>query len=515
MSANVCVVIPVYNVGNKINKCVESLLFGKYKDINIILIDDCSEDDSWEYCVTLSNKFDRVTAIQNEKNSGVSFTRNKGIELSDSRYIVFVDSDDWVSENYLQELVDSIERHPGILTMCGICFIDEVNGNRRNYLWNSEEKEIIIKKEDYFSLVDNFFIQSPVNKIFELDIIRSNKLHFDIHQTMGEDFQFVLDYMQCLKSDYSVIINRSLYYYLRYSNTSLMGSFGLKEKNNEFKKRLEQLNNIIGKKTSKVCTAYKRSLKNTLGSYVYSICRNNSITDEEKISLIEYVMNDGKSLEYFKEQKKQIMKEKLFNKIVQLKTIRFKIIWKIINIKNRHIIKRNKSLLKNTDFSIISQNCIGGVLYSDLGLKFLSPTINLYFSANDFVKFALNLRYYLGLNLEMRWGEEYPIGILGDISVHFMHYETCSEAKEAWERRKLRINYNKILVLSTDMDGFDENTYSLWKQIHYPKILLSSKKWDDNCLFFNKYSQLPSVPDLIPKREFYKDDIIINKINML
>lgn len=512
----VSVVIPVYNAGNKIIKCVESLLFGKYEELQVILVDDCSCDDSWHYCMSLSKKYDKVIAVKNEKNSGVSFTRNRGLELADSKYVVFVDSDDWVSSNYLSKLVESIEKHPDSLSICGICFIDEINGDKRDYLWPSNEKELQIKKEKYFSLVDSFFIQSPCNKIFDISIIKKNKIQFDVNQSMGEDFQFVLDYLQCLNSDYCVVINETLYYYIRYSNTSLMGSFGLKEKNYEFIKRLSQLYNIINIDSKNIKQSYKRTLNATLNSYVYNICRNNNISDKEKCSLIEYIMQNNMSLEYFKKQKKQIRKENLVKKIISLKKVNSKIKYKFIDLRNKMTVKKIRKKLNNSDFTIISQNCIGGVIYNDLNLKFLSPTINLYFTADDFVKLVLNLNYYLNLDITMKWLENYPIGVLDDVIVHFMHYQTCSEAKDAWNRRKERVNYNKILVVSTDMEGFNEYTFKEWKKITYPKVLLASKKWDDeSCIYFDKYSIFPNVPDLIPNRDFYKNDKLIQKINSL
>lgn len=508
----VSVIIPVYNAGDKLVKCVESIEFGSFDDYKIFLIDDCSTDDSWDYCVSLSNRYENVVAIKNEKNSGVSYTRNRGIELADSKYIVFVDSDDWVSEKFLKSLVDKIQKYPNVLVMCGISFVDVINNYNNNYLYDSQKEEILLEKEDYFSLVDNFFIQSPCNKIFELSILKNNNITFDANLSMGEDFLFVLEYMKSLHSDYSVVINKPLYYYLRYSDSSLMSTFGLKEKNHEFTKRLELLYEIIGIHSDKVDNAYHFTLKNTLNSYVYAISHKGILSDAEKLNLIEYVMNDGKAKSYLHEQKILILKEKVSRKLFSVKKIKNK----LNNIHNKRIIYKSKKYLTNSDFSIISQNCIGGVLYNDFGLKFLSPTINLYFSTDDFMKFVLNLKYYLNLDLKMRWKEKYPIGILDDITIHFMQYSSCSEAESAWNRRKKRINFDKILVISTDMEGFDNNTFSLWKQIKYSKVLLSSTPWnDDSCIFFDKYKDYTSVPDLIPKREFYKNNIIINEINQL
>lgn len=166
--------------------------------------------------------------------------------------------------------------------------------------------------------------------------------------------------------------------------------------------------------------------------------------------------------------------------------------------------------------SIISQNCIGGVLYHDLGMQFLSPTVNLFIKEPDFVRFVLNLEHYLGCSLQMQWGGEYPIGTLDDITIYFMHYDTCEEAKLAWERRTKRVDLDRILVLATDRNGFDDAVYEQWQQIPYPKVLFTVDPRyarDGESVLFQQYRHQGFVPDLIPNREFYKDGALIQTIN--
>ena len=170
--------------------------------------------------------------------------------------------------------------------------------------------------------------------------------------------------------------------------------------------------------------------------------------------------------------------------------------------------------MKNDYFSILSQNCIGGVFYHDMGLKFTTPTVNLYFTCPDFVKFVLNLDYYLNKDIEMTWGEEYPIGYIDDIRVYFQHYKSCTEAKKKWEERKGRINKENLVILCTDMETFDDETYSRWKKIPYPKLLFTSLPLSDqDVLYFPQYRENGHIGDLIPKREFYKDKRLIDVVN--
>ena len=184
----------------------------------------------------------------------------------------------------------------------------------------------------------------------------------------------------------------------------------------------------------------------------------------------------------------------------------------------RSISKSRKSL-QVSDFSIISQNCIGGVFYSDMNMRFLTPTINLYIPEPDFIRMVLKLNFYMASELEIAWGESYPIGILGgDVKIHFLHYKSCEEAMEKWNSRKKRINWKKIIILATDRDGFSESDFHLWKRIRFPKVLFTANKnyLDiDTTVYFSEYEKEGMVSDLIPERKFYKEGRLIRIINGL
>src|SRR5574344_971827 len=111
---------------------------------------------------------------------------------------------------------------------------------------------------------------------------------------------------------------------------------------------------------------------------------------------------------------------------------------KIQNLKNEKIICDAKALLKNENFSIISANCVGGVFYHDMNMRFLSPTVNLFFYPEDFIKYVNNLQAYNELTPDISFDEKlgYPVGKLNDIKIYFMHYKSCEEALCKWEERK-------------------------------------------------------------------------------
>jgi uncharacterized protein (DUF1919 family) len=152
--------------------------------------------------------------------------------------------------------------------------------------------------------------------------------------------------------------------------------------------------------------------------------------------------------------------------------------------------KKYSNKLKKNDFTIISSNCIAGTIYHDLNLKFLSPTINLYIEAYDFIKFCNNLKEYLSYDLiELQSFLNYPVGMLNDIKIHFMHYKKFSEAKIKWNERSKRINFNNIRVIMVDRDFFSPTMIENFLKIPYKKVIFSSQKLEikENFQIESKY----------------------------
>ena len=166
-----------------------------------------------------------------------------------------------------------------------------------------------------------------------------------------------------------------------------------------------------------------------------------------------------------------------------------------------------RKYLDLSDVTLLSQNCIGGVMYHDCNDKFLSPTVNLFMLPSDFMRFVNNYEAYLTETPELIMGDNYPIGYLSDnLQINFMHYETTDEALEKWESRKKRINKEKVFIICIERDGFNEENYKEFKSIKYPKALFTiQKKWADDpeCIYIPKFKNECQVPDIIPGRYMY------------
>lgn len=135
------------------------------------------------------------------------------------------------------------------------------------------------------------------------------------------------------------------------------------------------------------------------------------------------------------------------------------VFWYQARLKKSYL-EKNLAYLKNREFTIISSNCWGGILYRDLGMPYQTPFVNMFMHAPCFIKMVSNLKYYLNLELVMTSQSrylrdvetKYPIGLLGDVEIHFIHYSNRDVALARWNERKGRINFEKIILVLCERD---------------------------------------------------------------
>lgn len=146
--------------------------------------------------------------------------------------------------------------------------------------------------------------------------------------------------------------------------------------------------------------------------------------------------------------------------------------------------ERYNPYCKKADFTIICNNCFGGMLYHDLGVKFFSPTINLYFNMEDYLQFIENLEYFL--NCPLTYGGENAgggvIGILGEkIQIIGLHYKSFNEFYEKWTERCKRVNLKKLFIIGIYRDGCTDDHVKRFCQLPYEnkKFLVPSSKHID------------------------------------
>lgn len=168
--------------------------------------------------------------------------------------------------------------------------------------------------------------------------------------------------------------------------------------------------------------------------------------------------------------------------------------------------------LKNKNFSIISNNCWGGIVYDIFGLQYLSPTIGLFMFSDDYIKFCENLEYYLKLPIieikveESRYCNELklknincPIGKIKDVELIFLHYKNFNDAKVKWERRCKRVKFDNLIIKFSDQNLFREENYYKFMNLSYKnKIFITgNKKYIDekNVVYLNQYQKIGYAKD--------------------
>lgn len=200
----ISVIVPVYKTPKiKMMKCIHSILNQTYQDFELLLIDDGNPSDYFSSIVSVMNisEDSRIRIISRE-NQGVSAARNMGIDLSQGKYISFIDSDDYIEHTFLEELLQGIERSD--LAICG------VGGTWQNVhnLWY--DRRVFFSKPTFFNGLQ--YINYPVNKLFKRSIIQDNHIRFDRNVKLGEDALFVAQYFTYCNS--IKLIGKPLYYYV-------------------------------------------------------------------------------------------------------------------------------------------------------------------------------------------------------------------------------------------------------------------------------------------------------------
>lgn len=198
---NYSVIIPVYNAEATLHRCVDSLLNQNYNSAEIILINDGSKDRSGEICREYAARFDCIRFID-QPNGGVSAARNAGLDAATGEYITFVDSDDYVLEDYFR-ILDQADTDFAVFTSRTI----HSKGRQDNHFSQNLKAAETTAEIIYHVVADR--IAGPVAKKFRRAIVEANTIRFKTDMKVGEDFLFGLEYMLCCDS--SQVIDRPQY----------------------------------------------------------------------------------------------------------------------------------------------------------------------------------------------------------------------------------------------------------------------------------------------------------------
>ena len=339
----VSVIIPVYNTGKYLMQCVDSVVKQTYKNLQIILVDDGSTDDSGNMCDKIAQKDNRIQVIH-KQNEGLGLTRNKGLEYVEGRYVTFLDSDDWFLQDHIEMLMQSALNSNA----------DLVIGSRTKFFSDKKEtfKQLDLSLYGEFSGEDiktkvlpeiisaspnsNNDLGIPMSVCFNLyssDIITKNKILFPSERyCVSEDFFFNYKYIRnCQK----VVIIKEYGYIYRNTPMSISHSF------NE-----EQISRVFNFYTEAKKLVFEDEISNDTKLRVYRCTLSkirsllirlvtSSVTYNNKIKIIKKIVSNQQTKEILSKFDYRIYPLKLRFFTICLKYERTRMIYFLLTIRKK------------------------------------------------------------------------------------------------------------------------------------------------------------------------------------
>ena len=486
----VSIVTPVYNGETYITGYMESILGQTYQSLELILVDDGSTDKTVLAAESYRDRLEKrgiqfylVQAPHRNASSALCH----GLPLVSGEYLCWPDSDDILRSDSIEERVRFLKEHPQYHCVRSLpWYFDHETGERTS----ADEKKGDLKKETLFwdILESRTFVSCGCYMLLSEDffsIYPEGKIPI---YNVGQNFQMLLPFM-----------------YVHNCPTIKKELYGVAVRENSHSRR-----RLTRKETEQKYREYEE-----LVDEIAEICQ---ITDSPSLQridrwkihrrfqlAIQYQDFHG-AMQAWKEmfglKDKQLVcygRRFLLARIKEVKlvkTLRFlyririqstsrsplKYLWNLAREKEWELYKLKKRKRICGTPTIIASNCVGTIIYHDMRMPWNSPTVNLMIPMNDFVKFVENIRWYIKQPLHFLDDSEhsYPVGILGDIKIFFVHYQSKDEALEKWEIRKKRINWEQLFIIGCEKDGCTYETLQKFEKLPYKnKVILTRKKYPE------------------------------------
>lgn len=219
----ISIIVPVYNASNFIEKCIQTILNQSYHNIELILINDGSKDNSKEICEKAIENEQRAILF-NQNNQGVSTARNKGIELATGDFILFIDADDYIGENFVSNFITENLKESTF----------KIHGYT-NFLLDGTTSKSFLKTKVYnksaiYKIVEDGFMTLngyPFSKLYSTKVIKENNLSFDKGVKICEDVIFNLNYIKHI--DKIIIEEFYDYFYIENANSAVKKIYTFKD----------------------------------------------------------------------------------------------------------------------------------------------------------------------------------------------------------------------------------------------------------------------------------------------
>lgn len=332
MGKKISIIIPVYNVSKYIEKCLKSVLKQTMSEIEVIIINDGSTDNSEEIIQEYANQDKRIIYIS-QKNKGVGEARNKGVEIAKGEYIGFVDPDDCIHNRMYEILYSKAKQYDADIAICDNKIvnsdidtkIDDLPITERDINVNIEKN---VKNNMADFIIRYYYREGKYknhvwDKIFKRDVIKKNNIKFgDLKEITGEDTLFAITAL-AFANNIIYVHNKLYYYYIR--KNSIMNTFNIDKmkKTINFMKQVENF-----QEKSKLYNKFELFLS----GYLYNLCVASSreLIQYKKRNLLKKNIEEMLKEKIIIKYANILLEKKIYLKFTKIKQIYIKIIAKLI-----------------------------------------------------------------------------------------------------------------------------------------------------------------------------------------
>ena len=295
MGEKISVIVPVYNVEQYLERCVDSIINQTYTNLEIILVNDGSTDNSGKLCDELAKKDERIRVIHKE-NGGLSDARNRGIDEAESDLVGFIDSDDYIDSDMYEVLLKNLNDTDADLSMCAL--YDVYNNTPEAQVTNKETWKLSSEQAIRMVMEAKILSVTAVNKLYRKSLFTD--LKFEVGKIAEDAFIMIKLLDKCEKI---VATNEKKYYYVHRENSITTQKFSTKFLN--VIEAYEQNSNIILEKYPKLKDVAQTRMN---WAYFYVLDRlllDDNYNDKEL---------ENKLISYLKNHRKDILNDPLFTK---------------------------------------------------------------------------------------------------------------------------------------------------------------------------------------------------------
>lgn len=309
--SKISIIVPIYNREKYLAKCLDSIINQTHKNLEIILVNDGSSDNSINICKKYAKNDLRIIIINKSKNEGVSAARNKGLEIATGDYIGFVDSDDSILPNMYEKLLEDIIIYDTDFIQCGSYVNQKKLHSSENRIEIYEGNDVIVKL-----FLSNWIITSVVwDKLYKKSFL--DKTSFNSNYRKNEDVLYIFNLVQRAKK--IGLSNLALYDYTFEREDALTGDFYL-EVDKVKLEFLDQVKSFITEYYPKYTRELERYLSYQYGEILDGLSKSKRLVDDkieilDVVKLVNDFVKESDSIEHHKKKELDELMSKLQDKI--------------------------------------------------------------------------------------------------------------------------------------------------------------------------------------------------------